>query len=125
MVEGLIPCIQGKNPVNKSHFFTVYVDGYLPILDQEVKIFKDEQNRIDFQFYEKPTKNGAVLFPDAACSAQQKRTIFTQEGLRRLRNTKILLGEEVQNLQSNKYLLKLKNLDHSGKYRKEILNSSF
>ena len=65
-----------------------YVDGYLPILDLEVNINKDEQNRIDFPFYEKTTKNGAVLLPDAACSAQQKRTILTQERLRRLRNTK-------------------------------------
>jgi hypothetical protein len=101
-----------------------YEDGYLPILDLEVKINKEENNRIDFQFFEKPTKNGRVLMPDSACSSQQKRTILTQECLRRLRNTKIELGEEIQNFHLSMFMLKLKNSGHSAKYRKQILDSA-
>ena len=29
----------------------------MPVLDVEVNINKEEENRIDFEFFEKPTKN--------------------------------------------------------------------
>ena len=32
-------------------------DGKLAVLDLKVKVNHEEQNRIDFEFYEKPTKN--------------------------------------------------------------------
>ena len=56
-------------------------------------------------------------------SFSQKRTILTQECLRRLRNTKIELGEEVQRLHLNRFMLKLKNSGYSQKFRTEILDS--
>ena len=62
--------------------------------------------------------------PDSACPAQQKRTILTQECLRRLRNTKIDLGEDIQNYHLSMFMLKLKNSGHSAKYRKQILESA-
>ena len=59
----------------------------LAVLDVEVNVNKEEANRIDYEFFEKPTKNMRVILEDAALPTNQKRTILTQECLRRLRNT--------------------------------------
>ena len=119
VAEGVDPMITLTTDVPSN-----YENGYMPILDLEVKINKEENNRLDFQFFEKPTKNGRILMPDSACPARQKRTILTQECLRRLRNTKIDLGEEIQNFHLSMFMLKLKNSGHSAKYRKQILESA-
>ena len=79
--------------------------------------------RIDFEFFEKPTKNPRVILADSALSFSKKRTILTQECLRRLRNTKMELGSEVQGVHLNKFMLKLKNSGYNFKFRKEILDS--
>jgi hypothetical protein len=68
-----------------------FADGKMPVLDVTVNVNCMEQNRIDFEFFEKPTKNPRVILADSAMSFSQKRTILTQECLRRLRNTKIEL----------------------------------
>lgn len=98
-------------------------NGRLAILDVEVNINKAENNRLDFQFYEKPTKNSKLMLYDAAIPSSQKRTILTQEGLRRLRNTKAELGQNVQKMHLDKYMLKLKNSGYPCKYRTQILDS--
>ena len=72
-----------------------YADGKMPVLDVKVNVNRSEKNRIDFEFFEKPTKNPRVILADSALSHSSKRTILTQECLRRLRNTKIELGPEV------------------------------
>jgi hypothetical protein len=95
----------------------------LPVLDVEVRINELESDRIDFEFFEKPTKNPRVILADSALSFSKKRTILTQECLRRLRNTKMELGPEVQGVHLNKFMLKLKNSGYDFKFRKEILDS--
>ena len=96
----------------------------IPILDLEVKINANEDNRIDYQFYEKPTKNEKVLMANAAMSAKAIRTILTQECMRRLRNTNIEMGEDIQKKHLNMFMLKLTNSGHSVQYRKQILDSA-
>ena len=98
--------------------------GKLPILDIQVCVNKNKENRIDYEFYEKPTKHNKVVLSDSAISSKQKRTILTQECLRRLRNTKIELGRDVQIKYLNQFMLKLKNSGYSTQYRKEILDSA-
>ena len=71
-------------------------DGKLPVLDVKVDVNQEEDNMIDFEFFEKPTKNPCVILASSALSNSQKRTILTQECLRRLRNTKLELGPEIQ-----------------------------
>ena len=61
---------------------------------------------------------------DSALSIAKKRTILTQECLRRLRNTKIELGPVVQRKYLNQFMLTLKNSGYSKKFRKEVLDSS-
>ena len=77
------------NPMIKLTVDTLcnHKDGKLPVLDVKVNVNHDENKRIEFEFYQKPTKNPLVILADSALSHSQKRTILTQEGLRRLRNT--------------------------------------
>ena len=96
----------------------------LPVLDIQINVNKEENNRLDFEYYEKPTKNKKVLLFDSAIPAKEKRTILTQECMRRLRNTKIELGPERRNEHLNEFMLKMKNSGYPVKYRKEILNSA-
>ena len=83
-----------------------FKDGKLPVLDIKVNINDNEKNRIDFEFYEKPTQNCRVILASSALSFTKKRTILTQEGLRRLRNTKMELGQKVQEKYLNLFMLK-------------------
>ena len=99
-------------------------DGYLPVLDTKMRVNIEETNRIDFQFYEKPTKNPKLILADSALDSASKRTILTQECLRRLRNTKIQLGEEIRNQHLNNFMVKLKNSGYNEEYRVQILNSA-
>ena len=97
-------------------------DKWLPVLDLKVRL--ENTGKIQHQFYEKETKNPLVILADSALSWRQKRTILTQEALRRLRNTSIDLGEEAQNLHLTNFMLKLKASGYSEKFRAEIVSSS-
>ena len=48
---------------------------------------------------------------------------MTQEGLRRLRNTKLELGQECQRKHLNKFMLKLKISGYNEKFRREVTDS--
>ena len=104
-----------------SDFFE---NGMLPILDVKVCVNKEEGNRLDFEFFEKPTKNSRVILANSALSLKSKRTILTQECLRRLRNTKVELGEIVQKKYLNEFMIKLKNSGYKKKFRIEVANST-
>ena len=82
------------------------------------------ENRIDYKFFEKPTKNPKILLAESAINAGSKRTILTQECLRRIRNTKIELGDGVRYEHLNKFMLKMKNSGYKENYRIQILNSA-
>ena len=99
-------------------------NGNMPVLDLGVKMNTEMNNRIDYEFYEKPTKNSRVILADSAINFSAKRTILTQECVRRLRNTKIELGENCRNKHLNNLMVKVKNSGYSGKFRKEIIDSS-
>ena len=93
-------------------------------MDVAANINKEEGNRVDFEFYEKPSRNKRIILENAALPSQQKRTILTQECLRRLRNTKVELGRETQVKHLINCMLKLKNSGYSVEYRKNILKSA-
>ena len=65
-----------------------------------------------------------ILLAESAINAGSKRTILTQECLRRIRNTKIELGDGVRNEHLNKFMLKMKNSGYNENYRIQILNSA-
>ena len=120
---------QVANEVDPMIKFTVDVpsnhkDNKLPVLDLTTSINKKEGNRIDYEFFEKPNKNPKLILANSALNARTKRTVLTQECLRRLRNTKIELGEEVRNSHLNKFMLKMKNSGYSKRWRIQILDSA-
>ena len=117
------------NTIDPMIQFTIDTPGshenkMLPILDIQACINSSEQNRLDYQFYEKPTKNKKVILFDSAIPSKQKRTILTQECLRRMRNTKVELGSEIQNKHLSEFMMKLKKSGYPSKYRIEILDSA-
>ena len=63
------------------------------------------------------------MLANSAINAKSKRTILTQQCRRRLRNTKVELGEKVRKIHLNNFILKLKNSGYHKKYRLELLNS--
>ena len=99
-------------------------DNKLPVLDLKVNVNKDEKQRINFQFYEKPTKHSQVILSNSALSMDKKRTILTQECLRIIRNTKIELGEETRNQHFSNFMMKLKRSGYTQKFKIEVLNSA-
>ena len=99
-------------------------DGKLRVLDIKLNVNREMGNRIDYEFYEKSTKHPKVLLADSAINSSSKRTILTQECLRRLRNTKIELGEDVRNMYLNQFMVKLKNSGYKKNYRIQILQSA-
>ena len=94
----------------------------MPVLDLKVHI--NDEGFIIHEFYEKPTKNPTVILPSSALNWNVKRTVFTQEALRRLRNTSLSLGEKVQNDILSTYMLKLKESGYSVQFRAEIIMSA-
>ena len=96
----------------------------MPVLDVEASVNKDKQNKIEFEFYEKPTKNKKVILSNSAIPSKQKRTILTQECLRRLRNTQVELGKDVQTKHLNNFMIKMRDSGYTALYRKQILSSA-
>ena len=82
------------------------------------------KNEVVHDYYEKPTKNQRVVLASSALSWTQKRSIHTQEMLRRLKNTSTILGPEIQNDHISKYLLKMKICGYKQKFRSEVLKSA-
>ena len=99
-----------------------HIDGKMPILD--VKVNVDNEGILYHEFYEKSTKNDFVISAESAINWQSKRTILTQEALRRMRNTSIKLGVEVQNKHLEDFMIKLKKSGYSEKFRAEIIESA-
>ena len=65
------------NSINPMIILTVdtpcnYEDGKLPVLDIKVDVNEDEVNRIDFEFFEKPTKNPSVILANSALFAYMR-----------------------------------------------------
>ena len=96
--------------------------GKMPILDVKVKM--SSENVVIHDFYEKPTKNQRVILASSALGWPQKRSIHTQEILRRFKNTSPILGEQVQNYHASMYLLRMKNCGYDKKFRSEVLKSA-
>ena len=85
---------------------------------------KKKEIGLTFSFLKSPQKNSKVILADSALNPHAKRTILTQECLRRLRNTKVELGEDVQIKHLNDFMVKLKNSGYDKKYRIEVLDSA-
>ena len=99
---------------------TLNDDRKVPVLDLKVSL--DENWNVLHEFYEKRTKNPRVILATSALSWRSKRTIMTQEAIRRLRNTNC--GEAAQNFHLTNFMAKLKSSGYSEKFRHEIVMSA-
>ena len=79
---------------------------------------------IFFEYYEKPMCSRFVLMRDSAAPMNQKRTVLTQEGIRRLKNCKIELNWEQKAKHLSELMQKMKNSGYDKEFRLEILKSS-
>ena len=60
-------------------------DNWMPILDNKVRV---EDKKVDWCFYKKPVDSELYILNRSALSNKIKKASLTQEGLRRLRNTR-------------------------------------
>ena len=97
-------------------------EGKMPVLD--LKVHMDNEGYVIHEYYEKPTKNPNVILPSSALSWKVKRTVFTQEALRRIRNTSQRLGPHAADDALSNYMLKLKMAGYNHQFRAEIIKSA-
>ena len=97
-------------------------DKKLPVLD--LKVWLSETGELLHEFYEKPTKNVKTILASSSISWHQKRTILTQEAIRRLKNTSQSLGIDTQNLHLSTFMNKLKQSGYNEKFRGGIVRSA-
>ena len=117
IANSIHPMIELTSDIPSNH-----TDGKLPVLDLKVKL--GLKNQIDFQFYEKKTKNSRVILASSALPWLQKETILVNEAVRRLRNTTPQLGSETQNFHLNVFMVKLKNSGYSANFRAKIIRKA-
>ena len=67
-------------------------DKKLPVLDIKVDINLKENQRLDYEFFEKPTKHPKVVLANSALSMEQKRTILPKNASESLETRKLSLG---------------------------------
>ena len=97
-------------------------EGKMPVLD--LKVHMDNEGYVIHEYYEKPTKNPNVILPSSALSWKVKRTVFTQEALRRIRNTSQRLGPHAADEVLSNFMLKLKMAGYNHQFRAEIIKSA-
>ena len=83
-----------------------------------------EVPQIRFEFYSKPMASQRVMAEASAAPVSQKRTVLTQEGIRRLLNCSEELPWTQKAKHLSNYMQKLRNSGYSSKFRQEILLST-
>ena len=97
-------------------------DGWLPILDNKVRI--DSNMKVDWCFYKKPVDSELYILNRSALSNKIKKATLSQEGLRRLRNTR---PDMVQQRKGRLLTDMAEGMLKSGypeEYRRDVLESS-
>ena len=95
-------------------------DKKMPILD--MKVWVDESGTILYQHYEKKVSSKTVLNAKSAHSSACKRSVHTQEVLRRLFNTSHRLDWEKETAPIvTDYMKRMKEAGYSEKYRRDVL----
>ena len=95
-------------------------DKKLPILD--MKVWTDREGNILYQHYEKDVSSKTVLHSKSAHSAACKRSVHTQEVLRRLLNcSRRLQWEEQVAPFVTDYMNRMRSAGYKERYRKTVL----
>ena len=94
-------------------------DKRMPVLDMKVRL--DEENEIEYIFYEKPMKIKIVVGKSSALPNNVKKKTLTQEVFRRLHNTRDKILDEHKAETLSDFMVKLKTSGYNEKERFEIL----
>ena len=95
-------------------------DGKMPILDMQV--WMDQEGTLMYKHYEKKVSSKTVLNAKSAHSAACKRSVHTQEVMRRLLNTSHRLSwEEEAAPIITEYMDRMKEAGYGENYRKDVL----
>ena len=115
IANSILPCIkmEGDWPPRNT-------DRKLPILD--MKVWTREDGTVVYQHYEKAVSSKTVLHSTSAHSAACKRSVHTQEVIRRLLNSSQLLkwNEQVAPVITD-YMKRMKVAGYKERYRKTVL----
>ena len=118
VANSIMPCIQME-----ADWPSKNTDGKLPILD--LKVWTNKEGEIVYTHYEKPMANKNVLHAKSAHTGTCKRSVHTQEVLRRLMNcSKQLDWEEEITPIINEYMYRMKIAEYKEAYRKSIVKSA-
>ena len=96
------------------------IDRNLPILD--MKSWTDDRGIILYQHYEKPVSSKTVLHAKSAHSSACKRSVHTQEVLRRLLNCSNRLDWKTEIAPIiTEYMNRMRLAEYSERYREDVL----
>ena len=98
-------------------------DGKMPVLDMKVWIGDD--GNVVHQHYEKAVSSRDVLHSQSAQSSSCKRSVHTQEILRRMLNTSPILDWQVHGAPFlNDYMVRMREAGYGEAMRKNVLKSA-
>ena len=102
-----------------------YNDSKVPMLDLKVWLNANDNYKIYYSFYEKPTKCQLVMSKMSAMPIRKKIEFLSEEVFRRLHNTKREIDENEKVSILNKFMIQLKLSGYSEYDRYQILESGF
>ena len=95
----------------------------VPMLGVEVWLEEYDNNKIYFNFYQKPERNRLVTMKSSALPQNQKMNILTQETFRRLYNTKEEIDSDTKTGILNKFMVDLKISGYNERERFNVLKA--
>ena len=98
-----------------------YVDGWLPTLDTNMMV--DEENLIQYKYYEKPTTTNCTIRQATAMSENCKLQCQSQDLIRRLLNTREELPPKYRASIIDEYGVKLRTSGYAVKVTRKILHN--
>ena len=118
IANDVLPCIQME-----ADWPSKNRDGRLPILD--MKVWMDKEGTILYTHYEKPMSNRSIVSNRSAHPASCKRSVHTQEVIRRILNCSKRLDWEKETAPIvSDYMLRMRKAGYNEKYRESILTNA-
>ena len=102
-----------------------YPEKKVPMLDVKVWLDKDDNDRVYYEYYEKPTKSKFVISKSSAMPKSAKMESLSQGIFRRLHNTKREIDNNVKINILNKYMAQLKQSGYNEEERYHIIKSGY
>ena len=100
-------------------------ESKVPMLDISVWAGKDKERdeTVYYEYYEKKVTLPLVIMKRSAISENMKRTVLSQELIRRMRNTDVRIGKEKKVKIVEKFMRKMRRSGYDEKQRKEMLRA--